>query len=80
MEWEKWNGGRVWVAKDGTRTYYGEVNGRMVSTRQHDEHSAVVALLKLNTGARPAPRLPLDDGWIAEYLEDCKARASTRSR
>lgn len=68
-------GGRIWVSeKTGRRTFYGEVNGRMVSTHRDNEQDALIALLRMNTGGGSGPQPPLNDIWVEEYLADCGRR------
>ncbi|ACL64633.1 integrase family protein [Anaeromyxobacter dehalogenans 2CP-1] len=75
MAWERWSGGRIWVSeKTGRRTFYGEVNGRMVSTHRENEQDALIALLRMNTGGGSGPQPPLNDIWVEEYLADCGRR------
>jgi hypothetical protein len=77
MAWERWRGGRVWVAQDGSRTYYGLVAGRMVSTRRHTEAEAVDEINRLTLLAGGEGH-PLCDWLIAEYVLDCAKRGINR--
>jgi integrase len=73
MPWERWSAGRIWVGKDGRKTYYGDIGGRAVSLRRHTEEDALAELIRLNVGGS-APSPPLNDQWIAEYLDHCRER------
>jgi len=74
MAWQRWSGGRLWIAKDGTRTYYGEVGGRMVSTRRNTEEEAFAEILRMNLQAGTARLLPLDQKHVNQYVDDCRSR------
>jgi integrase len=79
MAWaERWQNGRVWIAKDGQRTFYALIDGRMVSTRKHTEEEALQFLMQ-----RPGPRgevklHPFAPGLIGEYRIACLKAGQSR--
>lgn len=81
--WKRWTGGRIWVAKDGKQTFYGEVGGRMVSTHRDNETDALAELIRLNIGAGSGPLPPSMSSsssrtWRTAVSGGSAARASTR--
>jgi integrase len=73
MSFTTWSGGRVWIAKDGTKTFYVRVGGRYVSTREHTEDGALAWMIREKVGGVAAAP-PLNDQWIAEYIVHCRER------
>jgi hypothetical protein len=77
MPWDTWSAGRVWIGNDGTRTYYVRIGGRYVSTREHTEDGALAWMIREKVGGAVAAP-PLNDQWIAEYVEHCRTKGQDR--